>query len=311
MCYEAGIIAPIDITATPFVGEATETDALGDGILAEPAAMVSFTLFDHVFSTSCKLGILDEYPEALKAITAHPCLTTSAFLDSALDAVMIDLRPAIMVPIAVRLAVVALKLAIGILPSNSQLSAAEDNEDEELAMADFIHDMLDHAVPYFQWQRTRHFAGRIRYLMILLQEAVRVMAVSTELLSNALHADASAQRASLRLTDLIIGLGESPVEICGDWASMLLSSIVSPRITDRPSHRPEAGRADPSKPTVERLEFTDDTDDTYHFPSPRQLVRASRRGKAATTARDLNRKRALQPGSSSMLERPRALMDAR
>lgn len=82
---------------------------------ARPQAMFIFVVGEHGFSKSCELGILDEQPNALKAITSNPCLITSAFLKPALDAAMAQLRPSMMLPVAVRLTTISLRLVAGIL----------------------------------------------------------------------------------------------------------------------------------------------------------------------------------------------------
>ncbi len=99
-----------------------ETPLLKD---ASPQATFIFVIGDHRFSDSCELGILNEHPEALKAITSNPCLSTSAFLMPALQAAMAELQPSLMVPAAVRLTAISLRLVAGILPNHQSSHQGE------------------------------------------------------------------------------------------------------------------------------------------------------------------------------------------
>ena len=80
-----------------------------------PQALVIFVLGEHRFSDSCELGVMNEHPEALQAITFNQCLSTSAFLEPALHAAMAELRPSMMVQVAVRLTAITLRLVVKIL----------------------------------------------------------------------------------------------------------------------------------------------------------------------------------------------------
>jgi len=103
---------------------------------ASPQATFIFVIGDHRFSDSCELGILNEHPEALKAITSNPCLSTSAFLKPALQAAMAELQPSLMVPAAVRLTAISLRLVAGILPnhqSSHQGEGVDQGEEQKLS----------------------------------------------------------------------------------------------------------------------------------------------------------------------------------
>ena len=77
---------------------------------------------------------------------------------------------------------------------------------------------LDHALPYYQWQGRRNYYGRILYLMVLLEEAVRILAVPKRALTEALKADKPATLVLERVSQAIVDLGESPGDVCGVWA---------------------------------------------------------------------------------------------
>ena len=82
-----------------------------------PQALVIFVLGEHRFSDSCELAVMNEHPEALQAITSNQCLSTSAFLKPALRASMAELRPSMMVQVAVRLTAITLRLTAKISPT--------------------------------------------------------------------------------------------------------------------------------------------------------------------------------------------------
>ena len=195
-----------------------------------PQATFVFVIGDHRFSNSCELAILDEHPQALKGITSNPCLSTSAFLRPALQAVMAELQPSLLVPAAVRLTAISLRLVAGILhnPQSSQQGGVAD-QGEEQELSKMVQHALEQAVPYFRWQGSKHYCGRVQYLMALLEEAVRVMAVSKISLIDALRLDTVAHDASRTVTQSIRGLGQSPEEVCGTWAAELLLSMSVPR----------------------------------------------------------------------------------
>ena len=80
-----------------------------------PQALVIFVLGEHRFSDSCELGVIEEHPKALQAITSNQCLSTSAFLKPVLHTAMAELRPSIMVQVAVRLTAITMRLAAKII----------------------------------------------------------------------------------------------------------------------------------------------------------------------------------------------------
>jgi hypothetical protein len=155
-----------------------------------PQALVIFVLGEHRFSDSCELGVMNEHPEALQAITSNQCLSTSAFLKPALHVAMAELRPSMMVQVAVRLAAITLRLAAKILQTQDNTAQDPDVcESKQHKLSKTIRGELERAVPYYQWQGPRNYYGRIQYLMALLQEALRVLAVPTPSLAEALRED--------------------------------------------------------------------------------------------------------------------------
>lgn len=80
-----------------------------------PQALVIFVLGEHRFSNSCELGVMNEHPVASEAITSNRCLSSSAFLKPVLNAAMAELRPSMMVQVAVRLTAITLRLAAKML----------------------------------------------------------------------------------------------------------------------------------------------------------------------------------------------------
>lgn len=167
---------------------------------APPRATLIFAVGEDRFSDSCELGVLNEHPEPLKTITSNPCLNTSAFLNPALHAVMAELRPSMMVQVAVRLSAISLRLVAEVLPSQNPLPQHEGpGKDERQGLAETIGRKLDQAVPYYEWQGSRNCHGRVKYLMALLEEAIRVLTVPTESLTKALKLELAATRAAQRV----------------------------------------------------------------------------------------------------------------
>ena len=117
-------------------------------------------------------------PEALKTITSNQCLSNSAFLNPALQAVMAHLRPTMMVQVAVRLIAIALRLIGETLPAQD---ISLQCEYEQQKPSETVRRELDHTLPHYQWQGPRNYCGRIQYLMALLGEAIRVLAVTEAL----------------------------------------------------------------------------------------------------------------------------------
>ena len=183
-----------------------------------PQAMLIFVLGDHRVSDSCTMTALNEYPEALESVTSNRCLSTSAFFHPALQIAMAELRPMMMVQVAVRLSVVTLRLVAEILPNHHISTQSGGPGDEgERKLSETIRHELDSAVPYYDWQSPRNYHGRVRYLMALLEEAMRVLAVPKEALIEALKLDAPAARAAVHVIRSILHLRQSPNDVCGTW----------------------------------------------------------------------------------------------
>ena len=157
---------------------------------SDPAqALVIFVLGEHRFSDSCELGVMNEHPEALQTITSNQCLSTSAFLKPALHAAMAELRPSMMVQVAVRLTAITLRLAAKILRTQHPIQDPEVCETEQQELSETVRCELQRAVPFYQWQGPRNYYGRVQYLMTLLQGAIRALAVPTSSLAEALKED--------------------------------------------------------------------------------------------------------------------------
>ena len=185
-----------------------------------PQALVIFVLGEHRFSDSCELGVINEHPEALQAITSNQCLSTSAFLKPALNAAMAELRPSMMVQVAVRLTAITLRLAAKILQTQDTLAQDPDLcENEHHKLSKTIRGELERAVPYYQWQAHRNYYGRIQYLMALLQEAIRVLTVPTSSLAEALKEDVQGNQAAKQVARSVFDLGDSLSDVCGTWAA--------------------------------------------------------------------------------------------
>ena len=248
-----------------------------------PQAMLIFVMGDHRVSDSCVLGVLNEHPEALKEITSNRCLSTSAFLHPALQVAMAELRPTMMVQVAVRLTAVALRLVAEILPNHHVSTQPEGaGGDGQQKLSETVRRELDSAVPYYDWQGPRNYHGRVQYLMALLEEAMRVLAVPKEALMEALKLDAPAARAAERVVQSILHLRQSPKDVCGTWAGdTLLSALVSrtARLT------PKCQTTDSSKVKEDGIEpaVSPDSVDEDELPSPSELVRRKPGIKASQT----------------------------
>ena len=237
-----------------------------------PQAMLIFVVGEHRFSDSCELGVLNEHPEALKSITSNQCLTTSAFLKPAMEAAMSKLRPSIMMPVAVRLIAISLRLVARILPNHQPLSEDENIGGGQHELAEIVQHELGQAVPYYQWQGPTNFCGRIQYLMALLEEAIRIMAVSSDLLTAALMVDAAAAQISQEVLQSILDLRQKPEDVCGTWAAKtLLSAWILPK-----TRKPPRGLVPDSSGVKEngvKLAVSSDFESEEDLPSPSEFVR--------------------------------------
>ena len=263
------------------VAESKQTPDRAQEYDIPPQAMLIFIMGEHRFSDSCELGVLNEHPEALKAITSNQCLSTSAFLKPALEAAMAELRPLMMMPVAIRLTAISLRLIAGILP-NHQPSPQDENagEGEQQKLAETVRHELGQAVPYYQWQGPTNYCGRIQYLMALLEEAIRVMAVPRDSLTEALKLDTAAAHISQRVLQSILDLGQNPKEVCGAWAADTLLLAWVPRKAYQP---PRCLTLDFSKMKENGVELatSPDFDSDDELPSPSEFVRRKPDTKAA------------------------------
>ena len=254
------------------------------GANAPPQAMLIFVMGDHCVSDSCELGVLNEHPEALETTTSNRCLSTSAFLKPALDAAMAELRPSMMVPIAVRLTAISLRLVAGILQNREPSPQREDaGGDEQQELAEFVRHKLGQAVPYYQWQGPRNYCGRIQYLMALREEAIRVMAVPTSSLAEALRLDVQAAGASRRLAQSISSIEQSLEEVCGVRASSLLQSMWASQKVDQPPQRPEPEYRKVNANGIEQMDVPD-SESEDELPSPSEFVPRKTDNKAPPTS---------------------------
>jgi hypothetical protein len=286
--------APIEMTESRD-DEHTPTELSGSNNMAEPSnaiveptetldrsdhpqALVIFVLGEHRFSDSCELGVVNEHPEALQAITSNQCLSTSAFLKPALHAAMAELRPSMMVQVAVRLTAITLRLAAKIL--QTQDTAAQDPdvcETEQHKLSETIRCELERAVPYYQWQGPRNYYGRVQYLMALLQEAIRVLAVPTLSLTEALKEDVQGSQAAKRMAQSVFDSGDSVSEVCGTWAAENVLSwwenqpgLKTPR--DQKADADQESVNDATKPSKPPSCMTPSSD-SEELPSPSTFIR--------------------------------------
>ena len=134
-----------------------------------------------------------------------------------------------MVQIAVRLAALTLRLVAKILPTENHSQDEAPCKDEEEKLLEIIQRELGQAIPYYEWQGPRNHFGRARYLMILLEEAFRLLAVPTTLFVEALKQDPPAAHASKYLAEAIRDLGQTNADLCGAWAADILLSVLPPK----------------------------------------------------------------------------------
>ena len=205
--------------------EPMTNDQQGSGSCTE--ALLIFVLRGHRISSSVELGVLNEHPEALKRITSNPSLGTSAFLDPALKVVMAELRPLMVVQVAVRLTAISLSLLVDVLQIQPRLDI-DDRKDGEQKLDETVYGGLDQALPYYEWQGPRNCHARAQYLMALLEEAVGGLAVPKESLIEALKMDTAAKRASRCVTRSIDDLGHHCRDVLGEWAANIFLSAWPP-----------------------------------------------------------------------------------
>jgi len=120
--------------------------------------------------------------------------------------------------------------------------------------------------------------------MALLEEAVRVMAVSKNSLIEALTLDAAADDASRTVFQSIRGLEQDPEEVCGTWAAeLLLSMCVSRQNRQRSTLLYPAPSTLTSKGLKPRTPSgsEDEGEDEDELPSPSEFVRRKPDPKAA------------------------------
>ena len=241
-------------------------------------ALVIFVLGEHRFSDSCELGVINEHPDALQAITSNQCLSTSTFLKPVLHAATAELRPSMMMQVAVRLTAITMRLAAKILQTQDTTTQDPDVcETEQHELSETICGELERAVPYYQWQGPRNYYGRVQYLMALLQEAIRVLAVPTSSLAEALKEDAQGDQAAKQLARSVFDLGDSLSDVCGTWAAENVlswwekqSGLKTPR-----GLKADAGQGsavDETKPSTPPYYVTPNSD-SEQLPSPSTFVR--------------------------------------
>ena len=160
-----------------------------------------------------------------------------------------------MLQVAVRLTAISLRLVAEILLTEHHLLPYEGpGKDEQQKLAQTVRHELDRALPYFPWQGARNHHGRVQYLMALLEEAIRVLAVPTESLTEALRMDVPATYAAQRVTSGILDLGQTPADVCGAWAAKALLSPLPPLRRTAKRHRASLyGLRTPAGPPLLRL----------------------------------------------------------
>ena len=202
-----------------------------------PKAILIFAIGEHRFSGSCELGVLNEHPEAFKDDhfkskpdyigLSQPRLVcgngrAAAVDDSAASRPTYPLSHCDSLPRYCR---------INILHPSYE----GPGKDEQQKLAETVRHELGQAVPYYEWQGSRNCHGRVQYLMALLEEAIRVLAVPKKSLTKALTQDVPAAHALQRVVQSILDLGERPADVCGVWAAeTLLSAWASDKACQPP-----------------------------------------------------------------------------
>ena len=264
-----------------------------------PQALVVFALGEHRFSDSCELGVMNEYPTALQTITSNQCLSTSGFLKPALDAAMAELRPSMMVQVAVRLVTITLRLAAKILQTQHTTSQGADICGTELqGLFETIRCELEQAVPYYQWQGPRNYYGRVQYLIALLQEAIGAFAVPPSSLAEALKQDVQASQATKQVVRSVLDSMDSLSDVCGAWAAEHLLSSCKNSSLKTPSERnadAEENVEDANKTRKLSLCMTPNYDLEEELPSPSTFIRKRpiRRTSQNTTTADVGLHKAM------------------
>ncbi|KAI7423214.1 hypothetical protein KC336_g7942 [Hortaea werneckii] len=254
----------------------------GDVHLA-PQAMLVFIIGEHCVSDSCKVGVINDYPEASKTITSNACLDSSSFLAPVLQA-MAELRLSMMLQVAVRLTAISLRLIAELLQGDHvSTQSGGSRDDEQRKLLQHVHCKLDQALPYYRWQGSRIYHGRAQYIAALLEEAIRVLAVPKEALTEALKRDAPASHAASRVVQSAHDHGWSPEDVCGVWAAETLLPAAAvdrrtPKSLDGKSMAPHfgnSGAAGEGRPNVHDKHLTADVGNpergichTRQYPSP-------------------------------------------
>ena len=286
--------------------EQTETLGCND----PPRALVIFVLGEHRFSDSCELGVINEHPDALQAITSNQCLSTSAFLKPVLHAAMAELRPSLMMQVAVRLTAITTRLAAKILhiqdttTRDPDVCETEHHRLSETIRGETIRGELERAVPYYQWQGPRNYYGRVQYLMALLEDAIRVLAVPTSSLAETLKEDAQGNQAAKELARSVLNLGDSLSDVCGTWAAENVlswwekqSDLETPRGQKADTDQGSAdNETKPSKPPS----CMTPNSDSEQLPSPSTFVRKKpvRRTSPNSTAAETSLQEAVNDGAA-------------
>lgn len=247
--------------------ESTRTTHGQEEVHLAPQAMLMFIMGEHCVSDSCEVGVLNEHPEALKTITSNACLGTSSFLAPVLQAAMAELRPSMMLQVAVRLTAISLRLIAELLPGDHvSTQSGGSRDDEQRKLSEDVHRKLDQALPYYQWQGSRIYHGRAQYIAALLEEAIRVLAVPKEALTEALKRDAAASHAAARVLQSAHDRGWSSEDVCGVWAAETLLPAAAvdrrtPKSLDGESMAPQvgsSGAASEGRPDVHDKHLTAD-----------------------------------------------------
>ncbi|KAF2158767.1 hypothetical protein M409DRAFT_61356 [Zasmidium cellare ATCC 36951] len=263
-------------TAAPGSGEAEilptceqASGALGNGD-NPPQATLTFVIQDQNFSNSVELGILNEHPEALKAITPTQSLTSSTFFVPAIRAAMSVLQSEWVDRLAAELTAISLQQVEEVLSRSNPLASESSMEYQEFA--DIIGGKLNEALPRFEWQGPTNSFARARYIMAMLEEALRVLGARTEPLITALRSHARARSALKRIAHAIAESDRSPAELYGQWAhDTLLSALLFGRKPNRyaETFQTAGQNQEPSYQAVEAS--TDDSDSDVEDSRPTKL----------------------------------------
>ena len=180
----------------------------------EHTSKASFTLP----SLRLDLGRGKECPEALERITQNPHLTASAYLNTILLSSDRKLATQMKIPFALMITERAIENIIEVL---QRKQGSHPDAHEQNTSSTMIHQALDQAVPYFEWQGSSNVRGRVQYLMVLLEELYKATGVEMDLLRPMLNADPANFKAFDQLAEIVAELNIDYKSLLGPWGAEL------------------------------------------------------------------------------------------